>query len=283
MSNQSPLNNPDYLAPFTGQGIDLRGITRTGIDVRSIPLSAGVHPRGLEWNYEHVFSPFARLYFARHGSISIKVEGNVYQLPRLGFLFIPAELHFHCGTTGSSEHLWIHFTVEPPWLEGLRQPVAIEGEATSRSLAQCLWRDLDARSPLNRKVHYIKSLLHLLFASLKLADHPAFPHQLLRAMEAIQKHLDKPLSVKNLSRLAGYSPEHLAHLFRKHLKQSPSACIREHRIREAARRLAYTDDTIEVIADDLCFANRHHMSRLFKSIMKEAPATFRRRFKTHVR
>jgi transcriptional regulator GlxA family with amidase domain len=158
--------------------------------------------------------------------------------------------------------------------------VAIEGEAASRSLAQGIWKDLDARSPLNRQVHHIKSLLHLLFASLNIADQPAFPHQLLRAMEAIRKHLYKPLSVEDLARLAGYSPEHLAHLFRKHVKQSPSACIREHRIREAARRLAYTDDTIEVIADDLCFANRHHMSRLFKSIMKEAPATFRKRFMT---
>jgi AraC-like DNA-binding protein len=279
MMSPTTTNIPDYLSPFTGEGVDFRDITNTGLDVRPIPLSAGVLQKSAPWRYEHVFSPFCRLYFARHGDMYIRANGKTFHLPRHGFLLIPAELHFHCGTDGSSEHLWIHFRLHPPWLEGFRLPVPIEANATTRNPARRIWQHLEAHAAPHQQVHMIKALLHLLFSDLNLTGRSLVPHQLQRALRIIQEHLQSPLAVRELAKMAGYSPEHLAHLFRKHLRLSPSEFIRNTRIREAARRLAYTTDTIEAIADDLCFANRHHLSRVFKMVIKEPPAAFRDRIK----
>jgi AraC-like DNA-binding protein len=272
---------PDYLSPFTGEGVDLTPITNADLDIRPVPLSAGILGKGNSWEYEHVFSPFCRLYFARHGDMHIQAGRQSYRIPKLGFLLIPAEIHFHCETSGSSEHLWVHFKLQPPWLEGFRKPVSMESEPASRAIARSLWMRVEDNLSIQAQVHLIKGLLHLLFSKLNLAGQSSVSRPLARALLIIQNHLYKPLTVASLARQAGYSPEHLAHLFKKHLGQSPSEYIRTIRIREVARRLAYTDHTIEAIADDLCFANRHHLSRVFKRMMKEAPATFRNRIQNN--
>ncbi|MEX0324650.1 MAG: helix-turn-helix domain-containing protein [Puniceicoccaceae bacterium] len=279
MPDFPPHNPPDYLSPFTGDGVNFEETTGPGLDIRPIPLSAGVLQDGIPWTYDHVFSPFCRLYFARHGDLYIRTENKTYQVPANGFLLIPAEFTFHCGTDGSAEHLWIHFRVQPPWLEGFKRPVVNPGDSTSRELAGQLWKLLARSSFPNPGIHLVKSLLHLLFRGLKLSATSPIPPQLQSAFHIVNEHLYSPLSVKELAQKVGYSPEHLSHLFRKHLKQSPSDFIRKARIHEAARRLAYTDDTIEAIADDLCFANRHHLSRVFKTVINEPPAAFRNRIR----
>lgn len=279
MEKQSLSSNPDYLSPFTGDGIDFRNLTEAGLDVRPVPLSAGTLGKNAEWHYEHVFSPFWRLYFARHANMFIRSGGKTFRLPALGFLLIPAEMHFHCDSDGSTEHLWIHFSLQPRWLEGFKQPFSINGQAMTRGLARTLWQHMESGSPAHSQLHLAKALLHILFSCLNLFAPSRVPHPLQRALRVIRQQLHSSLSVRELARQSGCSPEHLAHLFRKHLQHSPSEYIRKIRIQEAARRLAYTEDTIEAIADDLRFANRHHLSRVFKTVMREPPAAFRKRFK----
>jgi AraC-like DNA-binding protein len=265
----------NYHAHFTGDGIDFAATTQTGVDIRPIPLSAGVLPKGQPWDYHHVFSPFCRLYFARHAHLYINSEGARHRVPRNGFLLIPAEFNFHCASDASTEHLWIHFNLQPAWLDGFKQPIAMVGDPTSRALANRLWECLNRPDFPDAGIHKVKALLHALFSELNLSAKSSVPPQLHKAMELINAHLHHGLTVQELARKAGYSPEHLAHLFRKHLQTSPSACIRSARIHEAARRLAYTPDTIDAIADDLGFANRHHFSRTFKATLNQSPAAFR--------
>lgn len=268
---------PDFASPYTGTGHDLREITRSGLEIRPIPLSAGIHGDDAFWEYEHVFSPFSRLYYARHGKLSIESGGRRIFVPREGFLVIPAQLHFNCRAEGRTEHFWIHFDLEPPYLQEYSKPVAIEGNPANRAVAKLAWESVAGSGSPHVRVHRMKALLHLLFAEMNLATSSTIPVQLHRALNLVNRSAARIHSVAQLARLAGYSPEHLAHLFRRHMRQSPSAYLRQCRIRETARRLAYTDATIERIADDLGFANRHHLSRLFKNIMNESPAAFRKR------
>lgn len=279
MSDYPPHNPIDYLSPFTGDGVNFEEIIGPGLDIRPVPLSAGVLQDGIPWSYDHVFSPFCRLYFARHSDMFIRTEERRFTIPKNGFLLIPSEFNFHCASKGSTEHLWIHFSLQPPWLEGFKLPISNHGDSTSRDLADRLWKILARSTFPNQGIHLVKALLHLLFSGLKLSATSTIPVQLQNVFHIMNQHLHEPLSVGDLARKVGYSPEHLSHLFRKHLDQSPSDFIRRARIHEAARRLAYTDDTIEAIADDLCFANRHHLSRVFKTVIKEPPAAFRTRIR----
>lgn len=268
-----------YDEPYTGTGTDLRGITRKGLEIRPVPLSMGVHAEAT-WEYEHVFSPFCRMYYARHSEMRIHSGGRQVVLPAGGFLLIPAQLHFHCHAGSSATHLWVHFDLQPSYLHGFHQPFAVRGDERLRLLAEALWKAAvkSSEEPVGQAlVHLVKSLLHALFAQLDLATAPSVPPQLMQAVQCVQDNRNRSLSVADLARRSGYSPEHLAHLFRRYLGESPSRFIRMARVREAARRLAYTHDTLETIADDLGFANRHHLSRIFRESMGEPPVAFRRR------
>lgn len=274
---QQHSRNSDDELPYTGAGLDLQGLTRRGLEIRPIPLSAGLNPDGGSWAYEHVFSPFSRVYFARHDNLFVESEGEQYQIPENGFLLIPAQLHFNCHAGQRQEHMWIHFDLDPPYLHEFSRPVRIEGNATTHANARLVWDTVENSSSLHVCVHRIKALLHLLLGEMDLGRESTLPVQLHRALRLMNHSVAEIRTVSDLARLAGYSPEHLAYLFRRHTQSSPSDFLRQCRTREVARRLAYTDATIEQIADELGFANRHHLSRLFKRMMNESPATFRRR------
>jgi YesN/AraC family two-component response regulator len=49
------------------------------------------------------------------------------------------------------------------------------------------------------------------------------------------------------------------------------------RVREAARLLLQTNQTIDAIAEQTGFPNRAYFSRIFKKVTDEAPAGFRRK------
>jgi YesN/AraC family two-component response regulator len=46
-------------------------------------------------------------------------------------------------------------------------------------------------------------------------------------------------------------------------------------VREAAHLLANTEETLEAIAEKTGFANRHYLSRVFKKVTGDSPASFR--------
>jgi AraC-like DNA-binding protein len=129
----------------------------------------------------------------------------------------------------------------------------------------------------SRRYHQAKALTHLVAAELPGKRTSSPPVRLLDTLKHIHSHLGDNLRVNRLAEISGYSPEYLSTLFRKHCRQTPHAYIRDVRMREAARRLAYTQDSIDRIAGDLGYANRHHFTRLFGQSLNESPAKFRKR------
>jgi len=65
--------------------------------------------------------------------------------------------------------------------------------------------------------------------------------------------------------------------FRTEMGLTPAVYIAGRRIREACRRLGFTDASIEEIADLVGFADRHHFSRVFKTHLGCGPSAFRKR------
>ena len=65
--------------------------------------------------------------------------------------------------------------------------------------------------------------------------------------------------------------------FRRHFGSTPATYVTQMRVREAARLLLHTDETIDAVAELTGFPNRAYFSRVFKRMTDEAPAGFRRR------
>jgi AraC-like DNA-binding protein len=244
-----------------------------------VALSAGVNERDTPWHYEHVFSQFGRLYYARHSRLFIIHNGSELTLPARHFLMIPPHLHFNCGHHGNASHLWIHFSdASAHWASATPSPSILKPETEGIQLAELLTRSLGGSLSTCSRFHLAQGLLALVSDSLttpSLNKEP--PKAFSRLLHALPKQLDKAQSVRALSEASGYTPEYLCNLFKKYCGTTPSDYIRRLRIREAARRLAHGSDTIDAISAETGFANRQHFTRVFSLVMKEPPAAFRQR------
>lgn len=242
-------------------------------------LSAGLHEGSQPWSYEHVFSPFGRLYYARHDHLFIFRKGADLQLPARCLTYLPPQLHFSCGHKGDASHLWIHFEDASAALgQTQAAPVVLQSDPFATEVAETLMRSLRAQVPLRSRYHLAQSLLALASHRLpapSVTEQP--PEAFAKLLRILPHSLHRDLSVRGLARESGYTPEYLCTLFKKFCQATPSHHVRCLRVREAARRLAHGDETIEAIAADTGFANRQHFTRVFSKEMSEPPAAFRKR------
>ena len=107
--------------------------------------------------------------------------------------------------------------------------------------------------------------------------HPSLHLQRLEpALDYISHNLAKPIAVGELGEQLNCGKEHCIRLFKRLLKQTPTQFILAQRIERAARLLVAGTDSLEAIAGQCGFPNRHYMSRVFKRHMNVSPAQYRR-------
>ncbi|POB00080.1 AraC family transcriptional regulator [Chromobacterium sinusclupearum] len=94
----------------------------------------------------------------------------------------------------------------------------------------------------------------------------------------IERHLDQPLSVEQLSRVAHFSPFHFHRQFSAYLGVSVARYISLQRLRRASYWLAFQPQrAITAIALDCGFDNPESFSRAFRQALGQSPSEFRRR------
>ncbi len=109
----------------------------------------------------------------------------------------------------------------------------------------------------------------------KQAESP-FPEALSRALSIIDARYLDAISVDELSEIVGYSPAHLHHLFRQHLKQSPYQIITERRLDHARRLLATSEVAVKEVGAQSGFADAVTFSRVFRRHLGQTPVAYRK-------
>lgn len=97
-----------------------------------------------------------------------------------------------------------------------------------------------------------------------------------RLLACLRAHLDEPLEIAALARLAGVSPRQLDRLFVRLFGESPRACMRRLRLERAARQLRTSRGTILTIALDAGFDSHESFTRSFSRHFGHTPSTYRR-------
>lgn len=100
--------------------------------------------------------------------------------------------------------------------------------------------------------------------------------RLVRLLTYLQDHLDEPLEIEALARLAGVSPRQLDRLFPRLFGESPRACLRRLRLERAAQQLRLGRRRILAIALDAGFDSHESFTRSFSRRFGHTPADFRR-------
>lgn len=100
--------------------------------------------------------------------------------------------------------------------------------------------------------------------------------RMVRLLAYLRGHLDEPLEIEALARLAGVSLRQLDRLFVRLFGESPRACLRRLRLERAARQLRSTRRRILAIALDAGFDSHESFTRSFARRFGHNPADYRR-------
>lgn len=109
---------------------------------------------------------------------------------------------------------------------------------------------------------------------------PTRPRWLHRVEEAINATCAAPLSMDELSKIAGVHPRHLLRTFRRHHGTTVANYVRQRQLQQARVAIATSSHPLAMIALDAGFADQSHFSRAFRRAYGETPAEYSRAFRS---
>lgn len=102
--------------------------------------------------------------------------------------------------------------------------------------------------------------------------------RLFKVQTYIQHHLNHDLGLKELAKVACFSPFHFHRIFSTMVGVSLKEYIRRVRLESAARLLFTTDKNISLVATDTGYKNNQSFSRAFKEHFGTSPRNYRKSF-----
>lgn len=272
-------NRRKYLNFTTPWGIDLARVAQSGWSSFLIHES-GYQPALEDWNHQGVDSPFWRFYHNPKPGCHLRFQGREIPLEPASCVLIPADTVFDCCGPVKACHLWLHFTVARPGSAIKAAPVVIStDEVLTALIATVIGSHLTPANPArdHRLLHQSTALLHAAFARLDAPPLPSMPERLLQTLALIHRAPHSDLSNPFLAASAGMSIERFIRSFREHTGQTPAAYVTSTRVRLAEESLALSDKSVDQIAVECGFPNRHYFSRVFARQVGCGPAEFRAR------
>lgn len=101
--------------------------------------------------------------------------------------------------------------------------------------------------------------------------------RIARVLAYMRQHFREALRIKDLARLASWSPSQFQRNFRRHCGLPPLRYIQQLRLREACELLADPDRDITTIAFECGFGSSSFFATQFKRAYGESPSSYRRR------
>ena len=102
------------------------------------------------------------------------------------------------------------------------------------------------------------------------------PWQVRRVLAYIEANLDQTVRNKDLAAVVRLSPFHFAVAFHNSVGESPHAYVIRRRVERAQGLMLSTDRSLSDIAGECGMADQAHLTRLFRKIVGESPAAWRR-------
>jgi AraC-like DNA-binding protein len=188
---------------------------------------------------------------------------------------------------------FIHFHVSTDYLRkhqdavrvALTQPTDLSDLIVRDPLAELLARTLVESNNTTDEL-YAESVgrtlvMHIARVGLSQPTASVLPKwRLKRVMEYVNAHLDEALSLADLAAVAGLSRMHFAAQFRAATGYRPHEYLLYQRIESAKSMLSGTDMPLAQVALSVGFQAQPHFSTVFKRIMGESPARWRRAMKS---
>jgi AraC family transcriptional regulator of arabinose operon len=272
-------NRGAYTSPFSGVGIEFLPLGILPDHSGLVLHETGFLPRNDWWNFPNTLSPFWRLYYNfAPGHHVLFGRRQIGVTPR-HIMLIPDHQLFHSRGEAPVPHFWMTFNIARRLAPQQAIPLLLRPTQTERAILKditALFRPRFHATRRRRLFHYSLGLLQFVLNRPEIRWQAKEPGALAGVAQHIERHYASNLSVPHLAALVNLSTAAFARAFKRYQGHPPARFLSLVRVREAARRLAHSDDTLDAIAAQTGFPNRAYFSRVFKKITGDSPAHFRR-------
>lgn len=240
-------------------------------------------------NTEYVFTLISK------GSLRISYQ-DVLEIHENTFTLVPAGIPHRLISGENLEIWWVGFcpnclnlqensTIMQPFRQ-VRLGAMPAVKISPQRLPYIVTLLTELQDELKRKHHdqmdIIRSLLLLLLNEIKkstsLSHSPtSSPDKVTAALDYIQQHYLRPISLKDVAIAVHSSPSHLATLVKNSTGFSIGQWIIRNRLTEACSRLLHTQIPINLIVEELGWNDTTHFIRLFKKAYGDTPAAWRKK------
>lgn len=227
------------------------------------------------WNHDDTAAPWWRWYWNDRAGWTARYRDRSHALLPHNVVLIAPETQFTARSQNAAGHLYLHFTVGPPFHQLSRQVHAFELDApTKRLLRSCqralLERD-SSRVALSASALCATTLLRLKSPS------PGTAPELLSITRFMREHATLGTTNEELAARLNMHPGSFARWFKRQLGTTPHAWLTERKLERACSLLRFTALSIESIAEELGFCDRFYFSRVFRRHRGCSPSSFRKR------
>ena len=260
------------------------------------------------WEFRELSFPYWRIYRNTKAGASIIYNGQKYELSPDKIIMIAPNTSFASklfdnnlpaigyNITGgriiedgkqipedSIEHLFIHFNLGFPY-DHATPGIYVFNLTDHLNLklnliTQHLIVDYSRFSFFS--VLAIHSLIADLLSEIKESnwDLISSDYRILDVLGQIEKNLRGDLTNRNLSKTAHMATNAFARLFKENLGLSPQRFVKKKRIDKACVLLHHFNYSIDEVAFESGFSDRHHFSKVFKQVTGLSPAMYRKEFR----
>ncbi len=230
------------------------------------------------WRQKNCLVPHWKLYYQKSPGAKIHYRGKSIKLEKGKFYLIPRFTQYDIEAEEPFDQFFIHFDLaaETPIIDDI---FTLEADSVTLDLID---RFISGKKDLPnlQNITFIASaivslvLLKLPEKLFRLPEHQ--DARISAAIQQIEYHLERNFSNAELAKIAGMSRNSFIRLFSREMRESPQQFLRRRKISESCKMLAATELSIDEIAENLGFSNRFNFSRVFRKVMNQSPAIFRR-------
>lgn len=272
-------NRGCYTSPHSGVGVEFAPLGLPPEETGFRLHEAGYLARNDWWEFPNTLSPFWRLYYNFDRGHQVIFGEVPYPLGPDRVVLIPDYQLFHSVGRAPVRHLWLTFSVARRLAPGQALPLLLRPGRVELGLIRELAGLFTgiAKGDRERIHHASLALLHLVLSRPEIGwqTNVASPG-LRRALHQMETGFAQHLHVTDLAATAGLSVRAFTKAFTRQQGLGPARFLTRVRAREAASLLANSAHTIEEVAELTGFPNRHYFSRVFKRVVGDSPAHYRR-------
>ena len=274
--------------------------------LRFMLLHVGFAQHDGDWNWKHVRSPFARLYYVTEGKAQVGIGSHYYTLTPGHLYFIPAFTEHSYVCKASFSHYYVHIYEDQERgmgvLEEYTFPVEVDASPTDLELVKrlcdmnpflklpesnpqaydnhpaliCNLR-LNQQRPFHDKMES-RGILYILmsrFFKQAVLKEEVKDNRIHQTMVYIRKHLDNHLGIDMLADKACMSKDHYIRVFKKETGETPNVYITKRRLERAELALATSELSVKGIAQTLGYEDHSYFNRVFKQNAGVTPQQYR--------